>query len=97
MRHFVVVAGICWLSLCNANAPNTWPLAFGMTPDQAASALGTPLNHITGRHGDDVYVADGNANIPGFYSVGEHVYLKFHKGYLTGLKHDWRLRPHFPF
>jgi hypothetical protein len=97
MRQFVVVACICWLSLCNANAPNTLPLAFGMTPEEAASALGSPLNHITGHRGDDVYVADRNANIPGVYSVGEHLFLKFRKGYLTGWKYDWRLHPHFPF
>jgi hypothetical protein len=97
MRQFLVVSGICWLSLCNANAPNTLPLAFGMTPEEAANALGLPLDYVTGRHGDDVYVVDTNARTPGFYLVGEHIYLKFRKDHLTGWKYDWRLRPHFPF
>jgi hypothetical protein len=96
MRRFVVVACICWLSLCNADAPNTLPLAFGMTPDEAASALGSPLNHLAGRRGADVYVADRNAGIPGFYAAGEHLFLKLRQGRLTGWKYDWRLFPHFP-
>ena len=97
MREFIVVVGVCWLSLCNANAPNTLPLAFGMTPDQAATALGLPLTYNSGRHGNEVYVVDGDAQIPGVYSVGQHLYLKFHNGSLTGWKYDWRMRPHFPF
>jgi len=97
MRQFLVASGICWFSLCNANAPNTIPLAFGMTPEEAATALGSPLNHIPGRPGNDVYVADAHARIPGFYWVGEHIYLKFRNDHLTGWKYDWRLLPHFPF
>jgi hypothetical protein len=96
MRQFVIVACTCWFSLCTADDPNTLPLLFGMTPDQAAGALGTPLNHLTGRSGDDIYVADSNTPIPGFYAVGEHLFLQFRKGHLTGWKYDWRLRPHFP-
>ena len=98
MRRFVVVACICWLSLCSADeVPNYYPLAFGMTPQQTAVALGSPLNPVAERRRDEIYVADSSANIPGFYSVGKHLYLKFHNGHLTGWKYDWRLRPHFPF
>ena len=97
MRQFIVVVGVCWLSLCNANAPNTFPLAFGMSREQAAAALGLPLVYDSGRHGSEIYVVDGNADIPGFYSVGKHLFLKFRNGSLTGWKYDWRLRPHFPF
>jgi hypothetical protein len=97
MRQFFVVSGICWLSLCNANAPNTLPLAFGMTTQEAANALKAPLNYVIGRDGADIYVVDTNAKIPGFYSVGEHIFLKFRRDHLTGWKYDWRLRPHFPF
>jgi hypothetical protein len=97
MRQFIAVVGVCWFSLCNANAPNTRPLAFGMTPEEASDALGLPLTYDSGRRGDEIYVADGNADIPGFYAVGKHLFLKFHRGSLTGWKYDWRLRPHFPF
>ena len=96
MRRFMATVGVCWFSLCNANAPNTLPLAMGMTPDQAASALGTQLTYDGGKRGDEIYVVDGNADIPGFYAVGEHLFLKFHNGSLTGWKYDSRLRPHFP-
>jgi len=96
MRRFVVTACICWLSLC-AETPNTFPLAFGMTPQEASVALRSPLREIEVRRDTTIYAADGNTNIPGFYAVGEHLYLKFRKGSLTGWKYDWRLRPHFPF
>jgi hypothetical protein len=98
MRRFVVVACICWLALCSADeVPNTFPLAFGMTPDEASAALGKPLAHIATERGADIFVAEGYAHIPGFYAVGDRVVLKFRKGSLTGWKPDWRLRPHFPF
>jgi hypothetical protein len=97
MRQFIVVVGVCWLSLCNANAPNTLPLAFGMTLDQATAALGAPLVYDSGRRHDEIYVAYSDAQIPGIYSVGQHLYLKFHNGSLTGWKYDWRMHPHFPF
>jgi hypothetical protein len=96
MRQFVVVIAICWLSICNSDAPNTLPLAFGMKPDEASAALGLPLTYDSGRGGNEIYVADGSASIPGFYSVGKQLVLKFHNGSLTGWKYDWRLRPHFP-
>jgi hypothetical protein len=96
MRQLIVVTAICWLSLCNADSPNTLPLLFGMTPEQAASALKSPLIYDSGRRDDEIYVVDSSANIPGFYSVGKHLFLKFHRGSLTGWKYDWRLRPHFP-
>jgi hypothetical protein len=97
MRQFPVVLGVCWFSICNANTPNDIPLAFGMTPEEAATALGSPLNHIPGGRSGDVYVVDMYAKMPGFYGVGKHIYLKFRNDHLTGWKYDWRLLPHFPF
>jgi hypothetical protein len=97
MRQLITVTAVCWFSLCNADVPNTLPLAFGMTPDQASAALEAPLTYDSGQRGNEIYVVDGSANIPGFYSVGKHLFLKFHNGTLTGWKYDWRLRPHFPF
>ena len=97
MRRFVVVTCTCWLALCNAEVSNTYPLAFGMTPDEAAAAIGSPLIPLVQRRGDEIYVVDRYANIPGFYGTGHHVYLQFRKGALTGWKNDFRLLPHFPF
>ena len=94
MNQFFPMVGTCWLVICGANDPNTVPLAFGMTPHQAEIALGMPLTEIDRR---EIYVVDGNAPVPGVYTVGEHLYLQFRKGHLTGWKYDWRLRPHFPF
>jgi hypothetical protein len=97
MRQFIAVTAVCWFSICNADVPNTLPLAFGMTRDEAAAALGSPLTYDSGQRANEIYVVDGSANIPGFYSAGKHLVLNFHNGSLTGWKYDWRLRPHFPF
>jgi hypothetical protein len=97
MRQFIATVGICWLSLCNADLPNTYPLAFGMTPDQVAAVVGAPLVYDSGNRGNEIYVVDSDTRVPGFYYVGRHLFLKFHHGSLTGWKYDWRLAPHFPF
>src|SRR4051812_15226490 len=36
---------------------NATPLAFGMAADTAAHALGTPLSYISGRPGNEIYLA----------------------------------------
>jgi hypothetical protein len=85
----------------DARAPNTLPLAFGMTPDEASGALGAPLTLIAvqrrGRHETGAtYFADRDARVPG-YPTGEHVFLQFRRNRLTGWKMDWAVRPHGPF
>jgi len=68
---------------------NIAPLAFGMTPDDVARALGTPLVYVTGRPGAEVFVAERDTGVPGFYPVATRIYLQFRKGGLTGWKKDW--------
>lgn len=96
MTRIVVVAlTLCWLVAGSAHASqlappsNIVPLAFGMTPDEAAAALGAPLVHVAGRPGSEVFVAERNAGIPGLYPAGERLFLQFRRGGLTGWKKDW--------
>jgi hypothetical protein len=72
-----------------ATLSNNTPLAFGMDAETVASALGGPLNYISGRPGDEIYLA--------FRSIGGNVllyrkdrlYLQFRNGRLAAWKGDW--------
>ena len=72
-----------------ATLSNNTPLAIGMDADGVARALGGPLNYISGRPGDEIYLA--------FRSIGGNVllyrkdrlYLQFRNGRLAGWKGDW--------
>jgi hypothetical protein len=96
MRRVVASVFVCWAAYCGYSS-NTFPLAFGMTPDQAAVALGVPLIYHSGRAGSEVYLAYGSPGAPGFYPVDSAIALQFRKGILTGWKKDWRLRGARPF
>jgi len=76
----------------NARANNIWPLAFGMTPQDVADALGSPLVYVRGRPGSEIFVTARDAGIPSFYRGSERIYLQFRRGRLTGWKNDWRMR-----
>ena len=86
---------MCWFAWCAASETNTAPLAFGMTPKDAAAALGLPLVHVPGRR--DIYYAVGPEGIPGFYPTDTVLALQFRGGRLTGWKQDLRLRRPWPF
>jgi hypothetical protein len=75
-----------------AHASNIWPLAFGMTPQDVADALGSPLVYVRGRPGSEIFVTARDAGIPSFYRGSERIYLQFRRGRLTGWKNDWRMR-----
>jgi hypothetical protein len=93
MRRAVVTFSLCWFAWCGAPHSNTLPLAFGMTPTEASLALGVPLVHLSGRRGgSEIFVATGDAGIPGFYPSDYGVALQFRNNRLTGWKKDWRLR-----
>src|SRR5262245_3792392 len=87
---------ICWAAVCGTQS-NTFPLAFGMSPEQASIALGMPLVYYSGRAGSEIYLAYGSPGIPGFYPVDSALALQFRNGQLTGWKKDWRLRRPWPF
>jgi len=97
MKTLVALACAGWLTVPNADPPSTLPLAFGMTPQDAATALGTPLFHDRGRRGNEVFYAERPAPTPGFYRVERRVWLQFRRGCLTGWKSDWSVAPHWPF
>jgi len=76
-----------------ARADNIYPLAFGMTPQQVADALGSTLVYIRGRPGSEIFVTIRDAGIPTLlYPNDERYFLQFRRGRLTGWKQDWRLR-----
>ena len=72
-----------------ATLSNNVPLVFGMDPEDAARALGTPLNYIRGRPGDEVFLAFRNVGGSGLFLIKDRLYLQFRKGRLTGWKGDW--------
>jgi hypothetical protein len=86
----------CTLLAPPAGLPsNVAPLAFGMTPQQVATALGAPLTYVSGRPRAEVYYTVTPAGVPGFYAVDQSIHLQFRKGCLTGWKADWRMRRGF--
>jgi len=97
MRRVIVSLCVCWAAYCGAYRSNTAPLAFGMTPDEAALALGLPLTYHSGPPSAEIYLAVGSAGIPGFYPVDAGLALQFRRGRLTGWKKDWRLNRPWPF
>ncbi|MGB3867478.1 MAG: hypothetical protein WBA29_17845 [Xanthobacteraceae bacterium] len=70
---------------------NHLPLAFGMTPAEAADALGTPLAYVSGRRGNEVYRAARAVNGSLFFPRRDDLYLQFRRSRLTGWKGDWNL------
>jgi hypothetical protein len=97
MRYAIASLCVCWLAYCGAPHSNTRPLAFGMTPEQTANALGAPLTYHSGHKGSKIYVASKSANVPGFYPVENGLALQYRRGRLTGWKQDWRLYRPWPF
>jgi hypothetical protein len=96
MKSVAALACAGWLTVPGADPPSTLPLSFGMTPQDAAAALGAPLIYDHGRPGSEVFVAMRPAHIPGFYRVDRRVFLQFRRGCLTGWKSDWS-DPHLLF
>ncbi len=62
---------LCWAAYCGPYDFNAWPLAFGMTPQEASAALGLPLTYYSGSRGAELYLAgdrrgfrDGSRSTP---------------------------------
>jgi hypothetical protein len=72
-----------------AKSSNTAPLVFGMGAEDAAQALGTPLNYISGRPGNEIFMAFRNVGGSGLVYHKDRLYLQFRRGRLTGWKGDW--------
>ena len=68
---------------------NTTPLAFGMDAQEAASALGTPLQYVRGRPGEEIFLTFRNIGGSGLFYKKDRLFLQFRKGRLAGWKGDW--------
>lgn len=68
---------------------NTFPLAFGMSKTDAATALGAPLAYISGRPGNEVLLAIRENGGSGYFARADRLYLQFRRDRLTGWKGDW--------
>ena len=68
---------------------NNTPLAFGMDEATAANALGVPLNYISGRPGNEIFLAFRAYGGSGFFNRKDRLYLQFRRGRLAGWKGDW--------
>jgi hypothetical protein len=73
----------------NSTLSNTTPLAYGMTADAAAAALGTPLTYVKGKPGHETFVVVRKVNGNGFSYRDDPLFLQFRNGRLTGWKGDW--------
>ena len=72
-----------------ATLSNNTPLAFGMDEATATDALGVPLNYISGRPGNEVFLAFRRYGGSGFFNREDRLYLQFRRGRLAGWKGDW--------
>lgn len=72
-----------------ATLSNNVPLVFGMDAEDASRALGTPLNYVSGRPGDEIFMAFRNVGGSGLFLHKDRLYLLFRKGRLAGWKGDW--------
>src|SRR5262249_28070000 len=64
-------------------------LMFGMSPEQAAYALGVPLTYVRGRAGDELFLAIPNVKGSALSIRSDGLYLQFRHGRLSGWKGDW--------
>jgi hypothetical protein len=102
-RIIICLLMLGWLASGSAHATsiapsNIEPLAFGMTPAEASEVLGTQLVYVSGRPGSEIFLAERDAGVPGFYPVNFRIFLQFRRGGLTGWKKDWRVtRPYWLF
>jgi hypothetical protein len=85
----IAPAGAPYAPPFTATLSNSTPLAFGMDPEETARALGTPLNYVSGRPGDEIYLAFRNVGGNVFSFRNDRLYLQFRRGRLTGWKGDW--------
>ena len=64
-------------------------LMFGMSPAEAAIALGVPLTFVRGRAGDELFLAIPNVKGSALSIRSDGLYLQFRRGRLTGWRGDW--------
>jgi hypothetical protein len=72
-----------------ATLSNNVPLALGMGVTETSRALGEPLSYVSGRPGDEIYLAIRNLGGSGLINHNDRLFLLFRNGRLTGWKGDW--------
>ena len=72
-----------------ASLSNLTPLAFGMNADETSRALGQPLQYVSGRPGNEVYLAFRNLGGSGLINHHDRLFLQFRGGRLAGWKEDY--------
>jgi hypothetical protein len=72
-----------------ATLSNNTPLMFGMEVGEVSQALGQPLSHVSGRPGNEIYLAIRNIGGSGLFNHNDRLFLLFRKGRLAGWKGDW--------
>ena len=72
-----------------ATLSNNTPLVFGMDVADASRALGKPLSYVSGRPGNEIYLAIRDIGGSGLLNHHDRLFLQFRKGRLTGWKADW--------
>ncbi len=66
--------------------PDNTPLAFGMNVEEVSQTLGVPLRYVSGRRGNEIYLAIRDTSGIILFSRRDPIYLQFRRGRLTG----WR-------
>ena len=66
---------------------NNIPLRFGMRAEEAAGALGVPLQYVSGRPGNEMLAAVRPS--PVYVNREARLFLQFRAGRLSGWKGDW--------
>jgi len=72
-----------------ARLSNLTPLAFGMNVDETSRALGQPLHYVSGRPGNEIYLALRNLGGSGLLTHHDRLFLQFRGGRLTAWKEDY--------
>lgn len=67
-----------------ATLSNNSPLAIGMNVEDTSRPLGTALNYVSGRPGDEIFLAFRNIGGSGLFFHKDRLYLQFRRGRLTG-------------
>ena len=72
-----------------ATLSNNTPLAFGMDVAQTSRALGQPLQYVSGRPGEEIFLALRNLGGSGLINHHDRLFLQFRHGRLAGWKEDY--------
>ena len=72
-----------------ATLSNHTPLVFGMDVADASRALGETLSYVSGRPGNEIYLAIRDIGGSGLLNHHDRLFLQFRRGRLTGWKGDW--------